>query len=263
MRAAPSALLATAVAMAWLTVEPARAAIVTTASTRAVHTEATGGPAEGALTFATGPYADSATTFGGNVGGIVTAFADQSSSAPTPSGPTMSGRGSVLATANWNDAPPFPGYSALANSFFDVFFEVDVTGFYDLSGEVGGSRSGAPFSGFAAVRIREETAPGSGTFLPILGADFDRNLSSPGTTPFATTVFLSTGVAYELRADAVASGGGDTPGEFFGTATFNFLLSSPASVATPEPSSFTLIIGLGISFTVALRRRRGRPPLAS
>jgi hypothetical protein len=179
----------------------------------------------------------------GNGGSAVSVTANQDSSIPNLTGPTMSGMGMVEVT--WN---PGVAQAASVDSFFDVFFSVDATAQYVLSGRLTNSTN--VLSGITTLFARLLNKTG-GTSL----ADH----SAAG--PFSDTVMLETGNTYELKLDANIDGNlAAVMATTIEDASWQFTLA-PVS----EPSTLALAgTGvLGLTGWYAGRRwrdRRRQPP---
>jgi hypothetical protein len=153
----------------------------------------------------------------------------------------MSGVGVSTASA---EATGATGFSVLADSFFDVFFDVTAASDYTLLAAVEWAGETPPFFGYARVQLIDVT----NATVP---AEIYRDPMLPGTSTLSTTVALSTGVTYRLRAESHIAGGFDVAGEYGSTANWVFDLSQ-----VPEPASATLVVValLGLSACGARRR---------
>jgi hypothetical protein len=112
--------------------------------------------------------------------------------------------GNVAATATWDNPP---GWSVMATSFFDVFFEVDIAGSYTFSASVNWTGS-ADLIGEARVEIQDATVLMSPTPIlsPLTKSDSDQGSAMLGPTVIA----LTPGIDYRVFARSVISGGGGT-----------------------------------------------------
>lgn len=193
------------------------------------------------------PAPSSVSSVGGPLG-IDSATATQSSLTPSITGSSISGGGTATASVTWVGPS---GYSVTADSFFDVFFEVDLPGTFNLSGVVDSGGTFPPGSGIdsAEVKLVDNALPGSPLFLE------GTNPGDPGPDPFNVNLSLTPGITYRLTARALVSRGGPS-GVASADASWNLNLEE---VAVPEPSTFVLaalgLLGLGC---VALRKKYRR-----
>ncbi len=219
----------------------AHAGIVVTSTSRGVGAAATGSVGDGNSTTLTGLYVHSASAPGSSSAGSISSSASHSSTVPAI-GPGMDGIGSVSASAS---ATGFTGFSNLADSFFDVFFDVSTTGFYGLDASVNWTGDTPPYTDFASVELRDVTS--SITIDSVVS-----NVGSPGVHELHNAYFLTAGVHYRLLAEAKIEGGFATAGEYSAAGGWSFTLA-------PEPSSVTLAT-LGLVGLVGWGWRRRKSP---
>ena len=170
--------------------------------------------------------------------GMDSASADQNSTTPNVGGPSIYGNGHATGSADWTGPS---GFSVMADSFFDVFFQVDVSGTYDLAGSVDSVLAGSG-TAFAKVELFDTGFPA----IPLLSELADP--AHPGHA-FGSPILLMAGSTYELKAKAFVSFGGGF-GTASGDASWDFRLDPQA---VPEPSSLVVMAGLGLCFAVARR----------
>ena len=145
---------ACAFVVACLMTRPASAAISVTSASRSVAAAATGDAGDGDSTTAGGIYTHTATSIGASPAGLVSTEGHHSSSIPDLVGPSMTGLGTSDVLV---DATGTTGFSVLADSFFDVFFEVTVDRPYHLTADVHWIGDFPPFGGYARVQLLDVT----------------------------------------------------------------------------------------------------------
>jgi hypothetical protein len=216
---------------------------------RYVHTEATLAPPDGTIDTTHGLFAPpiASSVGAGPSASEISTTADQTSFTPETIPPDPSaifGDGLVTAFVTANP-PPF-GYSVLADSFFDVFFTVDAPETYIYSAGVSWEGTSPPFGGFSQVTFTNVT---TATII----SDISRGSAAQGVTAFGPAfVPLVPGDTYHLFARSLIDGGSAVPGSFSAVGGWRLALEAEP---VPEPSSLTLLVGLGISLLMAYRRR--------
>jgi len=219
----------------------AQAGIVVSSTSRGVVAAATGSAGDGDSTALTGPYSHSASATGTSLAGTIGSSASQTSTVPSI-GPGMDGVGSVSTFAS---ATGFTGFSNLADSFLDVFFNVSTTGFYGLDASVNWTGDSPPYSGFALVELRDVTS--SITIDSVVS-----HVGSPGIHELHDAYFLTSGISYRLLAEAKIDGGFATAGEYGASGGWSFVL-------VPEPSTLGLMATASVTLTaLAVIRRKLR-----
>lgn len=236
-RATP--LLLIAVGLVALGTPSAHADLIVTSTSRSVTALATGAPGDGDTTALTGLYVHSSSAIGSSPAGTISSGASQSSNVPSI-GPAMGGTGTVSTHAS---ATGFTGFSNLADSFFDVFFDVSSTGFYNLDASVNWSGAAPPFGGFASVQLKDVS---SAIIIDTVFSD----LGSPGVHELHDAYFLTAGIHYRLTAEAKIDGGFATAGEYGASGGWSVTL-------VPEPSTLALA-AFGFIGMAAWRLRRKR-----
>jgi len=217
----------------------AYAEIIVSSTSRGVAAAATGAAGDGDSSVLAGLYDHSASATGSSPAGTIGSAASQSSIIPSLTGPAMDGLGSVSTFAS---ATGFTGFSNLADSFFDVFFEVSTTGFYNLDASVNWTGDVPPFSGFASVELRDIT---SATTIDSVVSD----VGSPGVHELHDAYFLTTGISYRLLAEAKIAGGFATAGEYDASGGWSVTL-------VPEPSTLGLLAAAGVTLAAIAATRR-------
>ncbi len=226
--------------MIHLSLASATGDIIVTAASRGVMAGATGAMLDTDSTVLPGLYLKDATATGVSPAGTVESFAHQDSIIPGFTGPSLSGVGSVMATA---DATVSTGFSNIGISVFDVSFDVTSTGFYTLDANVEWVGTSPPYGGFAKVELLNVSA---GTTI----ASILRDPANPLTDSISGSYLLTTGTNYRLFARAEVSGGfGGTAGFYGASGNWGVVLS------IPEPNSFFLCI-MSLAFLASIRLRR-------
>ncbi len=177
---------------------------------------------------------------------LVEAHAKQDSIIPNLVGPSMSGSGSADASAMVDSGSVGNYY---AQSFFDVFFEVDLNADYLFTGSLS-FWSDDPY-GFGSAYFTLSFANGADIFSA------SNEYDNQGSTGFAGIVGLVAGFTYRLQIDAhVGSEIVEGVSAVKSEATWQFNLG-PNTSSVPEPSACLLVltgaIGLGVTFK---RRKR-------
>ena len=209
---------------------------------RGVAAASTGGAGSFDSTILLGSYVKSVGSPGLSPAGEVYTTANQSSYAPNTTGPTMSGGGAVTATTT---ATGDTGFSVLADSFFDVFFQVSVDELYYFDAAVNWNGDFPPYSDFARVTLSDFT--NSVDLLEVL-----RTSGTQGSQSITGTVFLYAGTTYRMFGEAKIEGGWATAGFSTASADWSFLL------IVPEPGGLTLFALGALGLTVYARRCRSR-----
>jgi hypothetical protein len=231
----------------------ARADIVvltTPAPQRSVSAQATiGGTSDSSsISFDQGGDFNNNASASVTTGGIASANADQASTIPDLTGPAMKGSGSAFGSA-LPDSPNSGSYSA--SSFFDVFFTVDTTDTYKLTGFVSYLEPQGPNGGTSSLTLTNEDS--SSTLFSVLHSESD-----PGLTNFDQNFAFTAGVTYRLIVQVSSLAEIVNPDVFsFGGGSFQFNLAS-ASLAVPEPSALVLVVCGLAAAPVALRHSRRR-----
>jgi hypothetical protein len=211
---------------------------------RYVDTAATSGVPMTISNMTTGLFTAAAAS-SGIVGNLVSTTASQTSTIGTITN-SISGDGDVHAAVHAVNGT----WSPLADSLFDVTFEVDVETTYSFRASAAWLGDDSPFlDGIAQVSFQDVTN----------GPDVAPMIGSSGATPLADhvgplLVTLSPGVDYRLTARAIIAGGG-FPGIFEANASWSFTLTP-----VPEARSLALLspIVLGAALGVWWSKRRGR-----
>jgi hypothetical protein len=185
--------------------------------------------------------------------GTIEAHASQSSSTPVAIGPSLGGIGDAGGSTTPGPGPS--GWSLTSDSFFDVLFTVSVDGFYLFDADVSWAAPFPPFVGGAFVTL-EEDVPGDPMLTGTTIASVSVGTGPPDTDSLTTTLTLTGGTPYQLRAVAHVDGGG-MPGAFAGAAMYDFTLT-----AVPESGAWLLTAPIALGLAIAAWRRR-RPPLAA
>jgi hypothetical protein len=245
--------LATSAAFADLVIDDA---LPLPRSERGVGAAVTFGPSVGSMDMTGGPYSAMASSTNGMGIGTLTAMADQDSTTPDLVGPSMAGMGNTMVHVDsWDAVANMSGYSVMADSFFDVYFEVDVTGIYTLSAMVSfsGMFPSGSGGGSAIVELLDVTA------APVtLHSVTKLSTDPPGSATLSPTlVTLSMGDKYRLFARAGMSLGGVTMATSDAMGHWEFDLS-----AVPEVGSFIAMTPLALIgvISVWLKRQRNRSP---
>jgi hypothetical protein len=212
--------------------EIAHADLAFVSGTRSIGAAVTFDPGDGSTDMTAGPYSDTALSTNSMGPGSLSATASQGSTTPDLIGPTMSGIGDVDASTVWVGPP---GFSVMAVSFFDVFFEVDVSGMYLFSADVSWTGS-VMLPGGSVVELSDVTIPMS----PVVLAGVSKFVLDQGSDSVPPTVLaLSSGVDYRLLARTDISGGGEDIALSTALGHWEFSLT-----AIPEISSFVAMTPL-------------------
>lgn len=151
---------------------------------------------------ATGTFSESASVVGTGPAGVLSPAASQTSTTPTPTGPSITGTGlSSLLTASGDF---MTGYSESAMSDFDVSFTVSVDGLYLFDATVTWTDSFSILSGVSFVDLSKTN------LLTESLAHIERfnGPGNEGTASMTVPVSLFAANTYRLRALATLSAGG-------------------------------------------------------
>lgn len=220
-----------------------QADILTKSATRSVTALTTGGPRLSDSTTTFGSYSKSLTSVGVSDAGTVTAAAKQTSSIPDPLGQSIAGVGEVAASV---DATGRTGYSVVADSFFEVFFEVDLDGVYSFDASIEFDSDFPPFGGFVKVELLDVTHS-----LTLESVSLDA--INQGTDSILKSVALFAGTEYSLFARVRIDGGAALAGPFGGSSTWDASIQQ-----IPEPSSALLLVSAATCCTIATGRFKVR-----
>jgi hypothetical protein len=154
----------------------------------------------------------------------------------------MSGRGTVHSVATLTGAS---GFSALADSYFNATFTVDMAGLYSLTAAAKWSGTAATYSGFAVVNLEDAAMNDLALVM--------RSFALQGVDSVATVVALNPGTSYHLFAQSRLDGGGDPgAGGYSADASWEFELA-----AVPEAGCVLCMTPLAIiALWSAWRSRR-------
>jgi hypothetical protein len=197
---------------------------------------------DGATSTAGGQFMHDAMTMADAAPEFVTTNAHHDSTIPIVMGPSMFGSGAI----DFDVMRTMSAGSGFAQSFFDVFFEVSLSGDYALTGDLE-RHSNAVFAPSATVLFEED-----------MGFKFlNQSVMSFMTEPFDVTVPLVPLTTYHLKLVADVNFDFDAFAMFTdanGGSSWNFSL---APTAVPEPSSLALL-AIGTMGLIGRRLRIAR-----
>jgi hypothetical protein len=238
-------------------IEPAWADLNTTSTSRSVVAAVTTGITDSDSTAATGTYTHGALSIStGAFPGSLMALVSQSSTVPPPTPTSMTGSGGTVVDVA---SPVGAGFSVLADSFFDVFFTVDVDQSYQLNANV--TWTGPPIGGvggFSMVELKDVTH--STTLATLKKHVGDQGSADLGVS--GVLVALSTATSYRLTAQSRIDGGsGGMPVTLHTTGDWGFQLDA---TSIPEPGAwvFSIPVILGLGVVGLWRRMRAARQLA-
>jgi hypothetical protein len=232
------ALVASSVLVGW-----ANADIVVTSIDRGVRAGATGAALDFHSTSLPGFYIKDVSSFGSSLAGTISSFAHQSSTTPSFVGPSMGGVGSADAMAL---ASGLTGFSNIAESFFDIGFDVTATGFYKLDATVDWTGDlPPPFVGFATVELHDVSSL-------LLIDSVASTPASPSMHELHSSYLLFAGTHYRLYAEVEIAGGSDVGG-LYGTSG-----SWGVTFGVPEPGCLTVLLTVS-ALCICRKRWRSAP----